>query len=714
MEKIRLLINTMAKMFCLLALLAGVNIAAQAQHVSLSISSVTIGQGQEVALPVVLANGDTEICGGQFTVTLPQGIEVKDVVLNTARSNGHVLEYKANSSENRFMVLFYAQPTAPLAGAGELCTLMLSARSDAPSGTFPVTLSDVRLASDATTQINATATDGTVTILSQYNVIVSATEGGTVQGGGLFNAGTMVTLTATANEGYRFEQWSDGSTSNPYTFEAKADVNVTAKFVPEHYIVTYMIDGAIYKTEEVAYGSEIPVPDVPEKEGHTFSGWSEVPETMPAKDVTVTGSYKTNIYKVTYILDGEVFKVEEVAYGTVVPTPEVPAKEGYNFSGWGEVPETMPAKDITLTGSYTINKDLKYNLIYMVDGIEYKRVTFSFGDVIVLEDEPVKEGYTFSGWSEVPETMPMHDVTVTGSFTANSYTLTYMLDGEVFRTETVVFGTAITEPEVPVKEGYTFSGWSEMPETMPAKDVTVIGSYTINSYTLTYMVDGDIYKTYELEYGASITAETEPTKEGHTFSGWSEVPEKMPARNVTVTGSFAINSYTLTYMVDGDIYKTYELEYGASITAEAEPTKEGYTFSGWSEVPETMPAEDVTVTGTYIVNVYKAIYILDGEIFKTENVAYGNEIPLPEVPEKDGYIFTGWENVPETMPAYDIVLMGKYEKADGVDSPSADQIVKVTYFSVTGKASQTPYKGMNIVKMEYTNGTVRVIKQLME
>ena len=306
-----------------------------------------------------------------------------------------------------------------------------------------------------------------------------------------------------------------------------------------------------------------------------------------------------------------------------------------------------------MTGSYTINKDLKYNLIYMVDGIEYKRVTFSFGDVIVLEDEPVKEGHTFSGWSEVPETMPMHDVTVTGSFTANSYTLTYMLDGEVFRTETVVFGTAITEPEVPVKEGYTFSGWSEMPETMPAKDVTVIGSYTINSYTLTYMVDGDIYKTYELEYGASITAEAEPTKEGHTFSGWSEVPE-------------------------------------------------------------TMPAEDVTVTGTYIVNVYKAIYILDGEIFKTENVAYGNEIPLPEVPEKDGYIFTGWENVPETMPAYDIVLMGKYEKADGVDSPSADQIVKVTYFSVTGKASQTPYKGMNIVKMEYTNGTVRVIKQLME
>lgn len=89
------------------------------------------------------------------------------------------------------------------------------------------------------------------------------------------------------------------------------------------------------------------------------------------------------------------------------------------------------------------------------------------------------------------------------------------------------------------------------------------------------------------------------TKEGYTFSGWGEIPATMPPRDVTITGSFAVNNYTLTYQVDGETYKSYHIEYGANITAEAEPTKEGYTFSGWSEVPATMPARDVTITGNF-------------------------------------------------------------------------------------------------------------------
>ncbi len=81
----------------------------------------------------------------------------------------------------------------------------------------------------------------------------------------------------------------------------------------------------------------------------------------------------------------------------------------------------------------------------------------------------------------------------------------------------------------------------------------------------------------------------------------------MPAHDVEVTGSFTVNSYTLTYIVDGNAYKTLTIDFGTAITPEAEPTKEGYTFSGWSEIPATMPAHDVEVTGSFIQN----IYILD-------------------------------------------------------------------------------------------------------
>ena len=61
-----------------------------------------------------------------------------------------------------------------------------------------------------------------------------------------------------------------------------------------------------------------------------------------------------------------------------------------------------------------------------------------------------------------------------------------------------------------------------------------------------------------------------------------------------------IPEHTLTYMVDGEVYKTYSIEEDEEIIAEPEPVREGYLFSGWSEIPETMPAHDVTVTGTFI------------------------------------------------------------------------------------------------------------------
>ena len=121
-----------------------------------------------------------------------------------------------------------------------------------------------------------------------------------------------------------------------------------------------------------------------------------------------------------------------------------------------------------------------------------------------------------------------------------------------------------------------------------------------NVYELIYMVDGEVYKTYDIESGSSITPEPAPTKEGYTFSGWSGLPTTMPAHDVTVTGSFIVNNYTLTYKVDGDIYKTYTIAYGTVLTPEPAPTKEGYTFSGWDGLPTTMPAYDVTVTGSFI------------------------------------------------------------------------------------------------------------------
>lgn len=184
----------------------------------------------------------------------------------------------------------------------------------------------------------------------------------------------------------------------------------------------------------------------------------------------------------------------------------------------------------------------------------------------------------------------------------DSYTITYMVDGEVYYQESLEYGSAIVVPDAPTKEGYTFSGWGEVADTMPANDVIILGTFSVNSYTITYMVDGEVYYQESLEYGSAIVVPDTPTNGDYTFSGWSEVPETMPAHDVTITGSFVTNTYTVTFMVDGEVYHQDSLEYGATIIVPEEPTKEGYTFSGWGEVPETMPAHDVTFTGTFVRN----------------------------------------------------------------------------------------------------------------
>ena len=241
----------------------------------------------------------------------------------------------------------------------------------------------------------------------------------------------------------------------------------------------------------------------------------------------------------------------------------------------------------------------EYELTYILDGAEYKSYTLWEDQSVTPEPAPTKEGHTFSGWSGLPATMPNHDVIVTGAFTINSYTLIYKVDGVVYKTTSVVYGTKPTPEPAPTKEGHTFSGWSGLPETMPAHDVVVTGSFSINSYILTYKVDSEVYKTFTVVYGTTLSPITEPTKTGHTFSGWTGLPATMPAHNVEVTGSFNVNSYTLTYKVDGKVYKTFYVPYGTTITPIEAPIKKGMTFSSWGDVPQTMPAYNVTLTGTY-------------------------------------------------------------------------------------------------------------------
>ena len=375
--------------------------------------------------------------------------------------------------------------------------------------------------------------------------------------------------------------------------------------------------------------------------GRTFSGWNTKKDgtgTMyqPGEEIDLTvdtviaryAQWTTNSYKLTYTVDGETVEEQMVPYGMKLTAIDEPTKVGYTFSGWSEIPATMPDQDVTITGYFTVNT---HTVTYTVDGEVFGDVdTVAYGTPLTLRDEPTKEGYIFSGWSETPETMPDEDIEVTGEFTVNAYDLIFTVDGEEYERVKVNYGEELTAIAEPTREGHTFSGWSQLPETMPAHEVTITGSFTVNSYTVTYFVDGETYGLVDtVAYGTELTLRDEPVKEGYTFSGWSEIPETMPAENLEVTGTFSINSYKLTYTVDGETVEEQTVPYGTKLTAIDEPTKVGYTFSGWSEIPETMPADDLVIEGTFAINHYTVKFFdEDGTTLLATADAEYNTLPV--------------------------------------------------------------------------------------
>ena len=130
------------------------------------------------------------------------------------------------------------------------------------------------------------------------------------------------------------------------------------------------------------------------------------------------------------------------------------------------------------------------------------------------------------------------NITLYAKWTANTYTITFdTAGGSEIAPITQDYSTVITAPEAPTREGYTFIGWDkEIPTTMPTENMTVTAQWEINQYTITFDTNGGSeIAPITQDYGTPITAPADPTREGYTFIGWDrEIPTTMPAENITL------------------------------------------------------------------------------------------------------------------------------------------------------------------------------------
>ena len=226
-----------------------------------------------------------------------------------------------------------------------------------------------------------------------------------------------------------------------------------------------------------------------------------------------------------------------------------------------------------------------------------------------------RAGYTQVGWATVDggeKVYGFEDIytknealTLYPVWNTNKYTITFDTNGgSEIAPITQDYGTEITAPDKPTRKGYTFKEWDkEIPKTMPAENITVKAQWEINQYTITFDTNGGSeIAPITQDYGTEITAPDNPTRKGYTFKGWDkEIPEAMPAENMTVKAQWEINQYTIAFDTNGGSeIAPITQDYGTEITAPDNPTRKGYTFKGWDkEIPETMPAENITITARW-------------------------------------------------------------------------------------------------------------------
>lgn len=217
--------------------------------------------------------------------------------------------------------------------------------------------------------------------------------------------------------------------------------------------------------------------------------------------------------------------------------------------------------------------------------------------------------------------------------------------------------------------------WYEGTPVLESAKVLVTPS--LAERTISWFVDGVEEKVDYYEIGDEITTEWIPEKKGYVFAGWNPaIPETMPDENIVTNATWEPATDT-KYCVQ--IYKKYGNSYGLASETYCTGTT-GETVTAEYNVPEGfhLNTEKSRVSGVirangsltlqiyFDRNTYKFTSVVDG-VETSADYLYDENISIPETPEKEGYVFAGWEpSIPAKMPANDLTVSATWIAADDV------------------------------------------------
>lgn len=229
---------------------------------------------------------------------------------------------------------------------------------------------------------------------------------------------------------------------------------------------------------------------------------------------------------------------------------------------------------------------------------------------------------------------------------AKSYLVSFLdWDGTLLKQTPVAENTPAIAPDDPERDGYTFIGWDKAFNNITS-DLIVQAQYTPIQYTVRFENwDGTLLKQQDVEYNQDATPPSNPTRTGYTFTGWSGSYANVTS-DLTITALYDIQSFTVRF-VDGFgvLLKEEQVTYGGSgIAPETNPSQTGYNFNGWAPSYDNITT-DLTVTAQWTANTYTVTRNLNysgAPSYPNINVTYGSPYGALGTPSRSGYSLNGW------------------------------------------------------------------------
>ena len=552
--------------------------------------------------------------------------------------------------------------------------------------------------------------------LEEYDITYHNTEGVTNTNPATYTVETETfTIGAVSRIGYTFGGWfADADTETPAdtTIEtgSHGDIDIYAKWTAIEYDIVYNLYGgsATGNPEKYTIEDSVSFADAT-LAGSYFAGWYDMAEGGELVTGITAGSTGTVTLYARYITFDSVGGSEinyDMSYSASgVTQPDAPTKAYYDFDGWyldseyqAEFDFSLPDGNVTLYAKWTATE---YAITYVLNGGNNSAEnpeTYTVEESVVFA-APVKTGYTFNGWYSDPEfttvmveSIPVGShgaMTIYASFSINSYTISFNTNGGTTIAEIEQnYGTEVTAPAPPAKNGYTFGGWYSDSSlrtpyaftTIPAYDVELWAKWNVVYYEIVYNTDGGANpEGNPARYTVESSAITflSPTKRGYTFGGWyldsalSDSTTGIPAGStgaVELWAKWDIIEYDIIYILNEEGAENpnvdaYTVE-SAVFALEAAVLK-GYTFDGWftsgaylEEITHIGGGEigSKTLYGKFAVNTYNVW--MDGKETTYHTVSFDlngaeGSIPsvtvtpdagleYPAVPSRSGYVFGGW------------------------------------------------------------------------